>query len=216
MSVRILLADDHTLVRSGFRSLIEDKNLFEVVGETSNGRETVQSVCALKPDVILMDINMPDLNGIEATRQIVEFNPAIKVIGLSIYSDKVYIAGMLRAGAAGYLLKDCEPKELIEAIQSVRRNEIFIAQKIMGTIIGDYRKFLLHEDESPHSLLTEREREVLQLIAEGKNTKQIAATLSVSVKTIETHRQNLMHKLDIYTVQDLVKYAIKQGIIILE
>ncbi|MBN2105184.1 response regulator transcription factor [bacterium] len=216
MSVSILLADDHTLVRTGFKSLIEDRDLFDVVAEASNGRETVRLAQELKPDIILMDINMPDLNGIEATRKIVEFDPAIKVIGLSIYSDKVYISGMLRAGASGYLLKDCEPDELTEAIFAVRRNEIFIDRKIMGTVIGDYRKFLLQKEESPYSLLTEREREVLQLIAEGKNTKQIASDLSVSVKTIETHRQNLMHKLDIYSVQDLVKYAIKHGVITLE
>ena len=216
MAIRILIADDHTLVRSGFRSLIEDRDLFEVVGEAANGRETVSLARDLKPNVILMDINMPDLNGMEATRQIVDFDPSIKIIGLSIYSDKVFISGMLKAGASGYLLKDCQPEELVEAIFAVRHNEVFISSKIMGTVIGDYRKFLLQESVSPEVLLTEREREVLQLIAEGKNTKQIASDLSVSVKTIETHRQNLMHKLDIYNVQDLVKYAIKYGIITLE
>jgi two-component system response regulator NreC len=216
MAIRILLADDHTLVRSGFKSLIEDRDMFEVVGEASNGRETVRLAKELKPNVILMDINMPDLNGVEATRQIVESDPSIKVIGLSIYSDKIFISGMLKAGAAGYLLKDCQPSELVEAIFAVRHNEVYISSKIMGTVIGDYRKFLLQENESPDVLLTEREREVLQLIAEGKNTKQIASDLSVSVKTIETHRQNLMHKLDIYSVQDLVKYAIKHGVITID
>jgi two-component system response regulator NreC len=213
MAIRVLLADDHTLVRSGFKSLIEDRDIFEVVGEASNGRETVRLAKELKPNVILMDINMPDLNGVEATRQIVESDPSIKVIGLSIYSNKIFISGMLKAGAAGYLLKDCQPSELTEAIFAVRHNEVYISSKIMGTVIGDYRKFLLQDNESPDVLLTEREREVLQLIAEGKNTKQIASDLSVSVKTIETHRQNLMHKLDIYSVQDLVKYAIKHGVI---
>ena len=159
---------------------------------------------------------MPDLNGVEATRQVVESDPSIKVIGLSIYSDKIFISGMLKAGASGYLLKNCQPDELIEAIFAVRHNEVYISSKIMGTVIGDYRKFLLQENESPDVLLTEREREVLQLIAEGKNTKQIASDLSVSVKTIETHRQNLMHKLDIYSVQDLVKYAIKHGVITID
>ena len=216
MAICILIADDHTLVRSGFRSLIEDRDLFEVIGEASNGRETVSLARELKPNVILMDINMPDLNGMEATRQIVDFDPSIKIIGLSIYSDKIFISGMLKAGASGYLLKDCQPDELVEAIFAVRHNEVYISSKIMGTVIGDYRKFLLQENASPDVLLTEREREVLQLIAEGKNTKQIASDLSVSVKTIETHRQNLMHKLDIYNVQDLVKYAIKFGIITLE
>jgi two-component system response regulator NreC len=216
MAIRILLADDHTLVRSGFKSLIEDRDMFEVVGEASNGRETVRLAKELKPNVILMDINMPDLNGVEATRQVVESDPSIKVIGLSIYSDKIFISGMLKAGAAGYLLKDCQPSELTEAIFAVRHNEVYISTKIMGTVIGDYRKFLLQENESPDELLTEREREVLQLIAEGKNTKQIASDLSVSVKTIETHRQNLMHKLDIYSVQDLVKYAIKHGVITID
>jgi two-component system response regulator NreC len=216
MAIRILLADDHILVRSGFKSLIEDRDMFEVVGEASNGRETVRLAKELKPNVILMDINMPDLNGVEATRQVVESDPSIKVIGLSIYSDKIFISGMLKAGASGYLLKNCQPDELIEAIFAVRHNEVYISSKIMGTVIGDYRKFLLQENESPDVLLTEREREVLQLIAEGKNTKQIASDLSVSVKTIETHRQNLMHKLDIYSVQDLVKYAIKHGVITID
>ncbi len=216
MAIRLILADDHTLVRSGLRSLIEDKGLFTVEAEAANGRETVTLARKLKPDVILMDINMPDLNGIEATRQIVDFDPEIKVIGLSVYSDKVYISGMLKAGAAGYLLKDCQPDDLAEAIFTVRKNQVYISPQIMGTVIGDYRKFLLHEDESPYTLLTDREREVLQLIAEGRNTKEIASDLSVSVKTIETHRQNLMHKLDMYNVQDLVKYAIKHGFIRIE
>lgn len=212
MSIKIVLADDHTIMRKGLRSLLEQKHNIEVVAEAEDGRTTVQLAHKLKPDVVIMDISMPDLNGIEATHQIIDTEPDIKVIALSMYSDRKFVAGMLKAGASGYLLKDCAFDELSRAIETVIDDQTYLSPKVAGTVVKDYMEHLSTEDKSAFTSLTDREREVLQLIAEGKSTKQMASVLFVSVKTVETHRQNIMNKLNLYNIPDLVKYAIREGI----
>ena len=212
MTTKIVLADDHTIMRKGLRSLLEKESNIEVVAEAENGRTTVQLVRELKPDVVIMDISMPDLNGIDATHQIIDMEPDVKVIALSMYSERKFVAGMLKAGASGYLLKDCAFDELSRAIRTVIQDQTYLSPKVASTVIQDYMKHLSKDEASVFTTLTDREREVLQLLAEGKSTKQIASDLFVSVKTIETHRQNIMNKLKLYNIPDLVKYAIREGI----
>lgn len=213
MKTKIILADDHQIIRDGLKSLIEKELNFELLAEASDGRTTVQLTEELEPDVVIMDISMPGLNGMEATLQILKFNPDIKIIALSVHAEKQFVSGMLRAGASAYLLKDCAFGELKEAITLVRQNQIYISPKIAGIILHDYRKKLLEEDQSVFNVLTSREREVLQLLAEGKTTKQVAGELFISTKTVETHRQHIMDKLSVYNLPELVKYAIRQGIV---
>ncbi len=203
-------------MRDGLRALIEKQTTMEVAGEAEDGKNTVQLVRKKTPDVVIMDVGMPELNGIEATRQIKAENPDIKIIALSMHSDKRFITRMLSAGASGYLLKDCAFDELINAIQTVNQNQLYLSQSIANTIVMDHISRLKETDTSVYTVLTEREREVLQLLAEGHNTKQIASQLNVSVKTIETHRLNIMNKLDIHSVAELTKYAIREGVTFLE
>ena len=211
MKIRILLADDHKIVREGLRTLIEKQPGLEVVGEANSGRMALKLAVELKPDVIIMDITMPDLNGIEATRQIHSEIPGVKVIALSMHSDKRLVAGILMAGASGYLLKeDCDSGELARAIRAVATNQIYLSPKISEIVIKDYVRHLSMTVSSPFSILTPREREVLQLLAEGKSTKEIASCLHVSVKTVETHRNKIMVKLDIRSIAELTKYAIRE------
>ena len=181
--IRVIVADDHMIVRDGLRSLLERQPDIEVVAEADNGREALMQTKKLSPDVVVMDIGMRELNGIEATRQIVEESPVVKVLALSMYSDKRFITGMLKAGASGYMLKDSAFRELAEAIRIVANNKIFISPSIAGALTEDYLENLAEKDNSVHSVLTPREVEVLQLLAEGKTTKQTASTLSVSIKT---------------------------------
>ena len=216
MAIRILLADDHTLMRKGLRSLLEKIEDFEVVAEAQNGRTTVHLAQELEPDIVIMDISMPDLNGIDATLQIIEKCPKSRVIGLSIHSDRRFVTQMLKAGASGYLLKDCAFEELEDAIRKAHDGQMYLSPKVAGTVVKDYVSRVSKSEASVYTLLSEREREVLQLLAEGKSTKEIAASLFVSVKTIETHRQNIMKKLGIYNIPDLVKYAIREGLIDLD
>ncbi|MFO7890423.1 MAG: response regulator transcription factor [bacterium] len=213
MKTKIILADDHQIIRDGLKSLIDKETVFELLAEASNGRTTVQLAEEMKPDVVIMDISMPGLNGMEAARQILHTNPDIKIIALSVHSEKQFVSGMLRAGASAYLLKDCAFRELKEAINLVKQNQIYLSPKITGLIIHDYKEKLIKEDQSVFNVLTGREREVLQLLAEGKTTKQVAGELYISVKTVETHRQNIMNKLSVYNLPELVKYAIRQGIV---
>ena len=214
MKIKILLADDHKIVREGIRTLIEKQPGLEVIGEADSGRMALKLALELKPDVVIMDITMPDLNGIEATRQIHSETPSVKVIALSMHSDKRLVAGMLMAGASGYLLKeDCDSVELARAIQAVATNQIYLSPKISEVVVKDYVRQLSTAASSPFSILTPREREVLQLLAEGKSTKEIASSLHVSVKTIETHRNKLMEKLDIRSIAELTKYAIREKLI---
>jgi two-component system response regulator NreC len=217
MSIRVLIADDHKIMLAGLRSILEKQTDFEVVGEADNGRKAVQMAQEKKPDVVVMDVSMPDLNGIEATKQIIASLPETRVIALSMHSDKRFVMGMLRAGASGYLLKDCASQELANAIVQVARGKKYLSPEITGVVIND---FLLggssEEVAIAASQLSPREREVLQLIAEGWSTKQIASHLYVSIKTIETHRRQIMKKLDLHSIADLTKYAIREGLTSIE
>jgi DNA-binding NarL/FixJ family response regulator len=212
MSVKILIADDHKIIREGLRALIERKPGMEVIGEVENGRKAVQLVQELLIDIIVMDIAMPDLNGIEATRQIVARAPSIKVIALSMHSDKRFVVEMLKAGASGFLLKDCAFEELIYAINAVRANRTYLSPKIADMMIKDYVHFLPMGELSVFSVLTPRQRQVLQLLSEGKGASYIAHDLQVSVKTVETYRQQIMDKLNIHSIAELTKYAIREGL----
>ncbi len=216
MSIRILLADDHPILRQGLHSLFEKEPDIEIVGEAEDGRKTLELVRELIPDVIVMDISMPNLNGIDATHQIVHEFPKVKVVALSIHSNKVFVADMLRAGASGYVLKECPFNELLEAVRKVATGDKYLSSKIAGVVVSDYVRHLFETPESPLETLTEREREVLQLISEGKNTKQIALELHVSTKTIEANRRKIMEKLDAHSIAELVKTAIFGGLASLE
>ena len=210
--IRVIIADDHMIVRDGLRSLLERQPDMEVVAEANNGREAIKQTKNLLPDVVVMDIGMRELNGIEATRQIVGKSPVVKVLALSMYSDKRFIIGMLKAGASGYMLKDSAFRELVDAIRVVASNKVYISPAIAGIVTEDYLQQLLEADTTVSSILTSRELEVLQLLVEGKSTKQTASALGVSIKTIEAHRQHIMKKLNIDNIVDLIKYAIREGI----
>jgi DNA-binding NarL/FixJ family response regulator len=218
MKIKVLLADDHTVMRQGIRALLEKQKDIEVVAEASNGREAIEMTKTGCPDVVVMDIGMPDLNGIEATRQILNAcSPhTTKVLALSMHADRRFVAGMLAAGASGYMLKDAAFDELAAAIRAVSKGAIYLSPQITDVVVDDYAKRVADGDQSVFSVLSEREREVLQLIAEGQTTKQIATHLHVSVKTIETHRQKVMEKLDVHSVAELTKYAIREGLTDLE
>jgi len=212
MSLKILLADDHKIVRDGLKSLIRKEVSMEVVGEADNGRKAVQLARDLEPEIIIMDISMPDLNGVEATRQILADSPDIKIIALSMHSDKRYVKGVLSAGASGYLLKDSAFEELVEAIRTVDTGRFYLSAGIAGVVVKDYVGSQANKDALTSDILSAREREVLQLLAEGKSTKEIASDLHVSGKTIETHRRNIMQKLNIHTIAGLTRYAIREGL----
>ncbi|MDD2388848.1 MAG: response regulator transcription factor [Desulfobacterales bacterium] len=216
MGIRILIADDHKLMRDGIRSLLEKRDGMEVVAAAENGRSAVKLTRKLKPDVVIMDISMPDLNGIEATRQIISELPDTKVLALSIHSDKQFVSQMLKVGAMGYLLKDCTVDELTHAIYAAINSKTYLSPGVANTVIKDYVNLLAATDSSKASVLTAREREVLQLISEGRKTRQIALDLHVSVKTIETHRRQIMEKLNIHNVADLTKFALREGLTSLE
>jgi DNA-binding NarL/FixJ family response regulator len=221
VSIRVLLADDHQIVRDGLRSLLAKQMDIEVVGEAENGREALERARELRPDVVVMDIGMRELNGIEATRQVIQEVPDTRVVALSMHSDRRYVADMLAAGASGYLLKDSAFDELALAIRTVADGRTFLSQGVSGTIIDDYLKRLSGPDAQPASAqggraLSPREREVLQLIAEGCSTKEAAARLHLSVKTIETHRRQIMDKLGIFNIAGLIKYAVREGLASLE
>jgi DNA-binding NarL/FixJ family response regulator len=212
MSVQIIIADDHKLMREGLSSLLNQNGNIIVVGQANNGREAVQLTERFRPDLVVMDVSMPDLNGIDATRQIISRSPKTKVIALSMHSDRQFVAEMFRAGAKGYLLKDSAFEELANAILKVARNETYIAPKLSGFNIEDYTRSEEPNDVLLKPRLSDREREVLQMMAEGKGTKEIAAHLHLSAKTVETHRQHLMDKLEIYSVAELTKFAIREGL----
>jgi len=216
VSVKVILADDHRIVRQGLHSLLEKELDMEVVGEADNGRATVEMARDLKPDVIVMDITMPELNGIEATRQVLADDSAVRVLALSMHSDKRFVSGVLGAGATGYLLKDCVLEELVRAIRVVVADQTYLSPGIAGIVVEGYMRYLPEAENSILSALTAREREVLQLLAEGKTVKEIGYTLHLSVKTVETHRQQITKKLDIRTLAELTKYAIREGLTSLE
>jgi len=212
MTIRVLIADDHQIVRQGLRTLLEKEPDLKVVAQSEDGRTTVRLARELAPEIIIMDVAMPDLNGIEATRQIVSEMPQVKVIALSMYADRRFVANMLKAGASGYLLKDCAYEELVRAIRVVMAQKTYLSPGVTDIVVKDYVQGAQDQGASVFSVLSPREREVLQLMSEGKSTNQIADSLHVSVKTIETHRQQVMHKLNIHNVAGLTKYAIREGL----
>lgn len=213
--IRVLLADDHTIVRKGLRSLLDNEPGIEVVGEADDGREAVQQVEDLQPDIVVMDIAMPSLNGLEATRLIKQRSPETKVLILTMHADEEYVHQLLRAGVSGYLVKKAAPTELVTAIRAAWQGESFLSPSISRQVIDEYilRAGGAKEEEDSFDKLTNREREVLQLLAEGHSNRQVAEILSISVKTVETHKSNLMDKLDIQNITELIKYAIRKGVI---
>ena len=216
MTIKIVLADDHQIVRQGLRTLLAAEPDMKVLGEADNGRAILKLVQELSPQVVIMDISMPDLNGIEATRQILAANPQIKVIALSMHSDSLFVLNMLKAGASGYLLKDCALEELVKAIRTVVRQKTYLSPGVSDILIKDLAGNWTTNSSSAFSILTTREREVLQLMAEGGSTNHIADNLCVSVKTVEAHRKQMMNKLGIHSVAELTKYAIREGLTTLE
>jgi two-component system, NarL family, response regulator NreC len=212
--VRILLADDHTVMRAGLRALLERQPNLEVVGEGENGRQTVELAVSLRPDVVVMDVGMPVLNGIEATKTIVTQRPATAVVILSVHADESYVMRALKAGARGYLLKDSAATDLISAIQAVSQGKSFFSSKIRLILAEDYARAIKKKGVADsYELLTPREREILQLLAEGKTNKEVASSLDISVYTAETHRGNILQKLNLHSLAELVLYAVRKGII---
>jgi len=213
MNLRLILAEDHGITRQGLRSLLEKEPDMDVVGEAENGRIAIELVHELLPDVLITDITMPNLNGIDATRKIVSEHPKVKVIALSMHSNRAFVADMLKAGASGYVLKECSFDELVEAVRTVAAGGTYLSPKVAGVVVSDYVNRLSDGVGGfPLDKLTERDREVLQLVSEGKNTKQIARELHVSTKTIEANRRRIMEKLDAHSVAELVKIAIDGGL----
>jgi DNA-binding NarL/FixJ family response regulator len=211
VSIRIVLADDHAIVRHGLSRSFQSETDIDVVGQARDGHTTVEIVRELSPDIVVMDIGMPDLNGVEATRQIVKEMSRVKIIGLSMHSGDKYVREMFRAGASGYLLKDCPFEELVDAIKTVADGKTYVSPSIGEMVVKDYIS-KDGEQESAFSVLSQREREVLQLLVEGKTTKQAAKRLHISPKTVEAHRLRIMNKLDIDNVAQLTKYAIQEGL----
>jgi two-component system response regulator NreC len=211
---RILLADDHKLMRSGLKALIEQQPDLAVVGEADDGRQAVALAVSLKPDLLVMDIGMPNLNGIEAAHQITQANPATAIVILSMHSDESYVLRALKAGAKGYLLKDSAESDLIRAVHAVAGGKSFFSPAVSKVLLDDYvRKLQRSGAEDIYDLLTPREREILQLIAEGKSNKDVANLLNLSVYTVETHRSNIMEKLNLRGIPELILYAVRKGII---
>ncbi len=216
MPTRVLLVDDHAMIRQGLSSLLEKQPDIEVVGSVEDGRKAADIARELAPDLVIMDISMPNLNGIDATRKIVEEMGDVKVIALSIHSSRHFVAEMLKAGASGYILKECLFDELVEAIKTVLNGGTYLSPKMTGVVIDDYVKRLSTQYQPGGPVLNEREREVLQFLSEGKSTKQIALQLHVSSKTIESNRRNIMDKLGVNSVAELTKYAVREGLTPLE
>ena len=209
---KVLLVDDHVVVRQGLKALFADEPDIEVVGEASNGREALERLSDLEPDVVLMDISMPGLNGIEATRQIQQHHPETKVVVLSMHANEEYVFQVLQAGASGYVLKQSDSMEVLTAIRAAVAGGSFLSPPISRTVIDDYvRRAEARGHGGEPDLLTSREREVLQLLAEGRSNREIAEELSISIKTVETHRSNMMTKLDLSSKTELIKYALRKG-----
>lgn len=212
--IKVFIADDHTLFRQGVRRLLEDSEVAQVVGEAADGAEAVDKIKQLSPDVVLMDISMPNLNGIEATRQLLKDDPERRVLILTMHDNEKYIGQILRAGAAGYLLKDTPSSDFLSAIQAVHRGDSYLSPSVSRKILdGLFQDRNARGGRSGVDALTPREREVLTLLAEGKSNRDIAELLFISPKTVDVHRTNIMKKLDIHSIVQLVKYAIQQGLV---
>lgn len=212
--IRIILADDHSVMRTGLRLVLERQKDFQVVAEASDGRQAVALAQEHKPDVMVMDVTMPNLNGIEAARQIGLAQPEISIVMLSMHSDEAYVLRALKAGARGYLLKESAESDLIAAVHAVHGGKAFFSPAVSRMLVEDYvRQLQDREIEDSYDLLTTREREILQLIAEGKSNKDVANFLNLSLYTVETHRGNLMEKLNLHTVPELILYAVRKGVI---
>lgn len=207
--IRILLADDHAVVRQGFKMILAAQPDMEIVGEAGHGREALELAGNLQPDVIVMDVAMPELNGIEATRRLGDVSPRTRVLALSMHKDSVYVREILRAGARGYLLKDSIASDLLAAVRAVARGEGYISPGVSDAVLNDYRRHVT----DPIDLLTSREREVLQMIAEGKTNKEIATILNLSVYTVDAHRGRIMEKLNLHSVNELVRFAVRAGLV---
>jgi DNA-binding NarL/FixJ family response regulator len=206
---RVLLADDHGLVRQGFRMILAAESDMEIVGEAADGREAVEMAERLHPDVVVMDVAMPGLNGIEATRRLSESMPRTRILALSMHKDSVYVREILRAGARGYLLKDAFDSDLVGAVRAVARGEGYLSPAVSDAVLSDYRKHV----SDPLDLLSPREREVLQMLAEGKTNKEIASLLKLSVYTVEAHRGRIMEKLNLHSIGELVRFAVRSGMV---
>ena len=212
MTRRVLLADDRQMMRDGLRAILEKDARTEVVGEAADGRDAVSLTQQLRPDVVVMDVTMPSLNGIEATKQILHELPKVKVLALSVHVDRRYALSMLDAGAMGYLIKDSAGEELYRALESVERGETYLSPPIAKMLVDSYRSRHFPTETQASTALTAREREIVQLLAEGNTSKEIAAQLHLSVATVDTHRRQLMKKLDVHSVAELTKYAIREGL----
>jgi two-component system response regulator NreC len=207
--IRVLLADDHAILRKGVSMLVNAQSDMEVAAEAASGEDALREAQRVQPDVVVMDVSMPGLNGIEATRRLLEILPRIRVIGLSMYKDAVYVRELLRAGASGYLVKDCDDAELLLAIRAAARGEAYLSPAVTAAVLTDYRRNVTN----PVDLLTSREREVLVMIAEGKTNKEIASALNLSVYTVESYRGSLMEKLNLHNTGDVVRFALRNGLI---
>jgi DNA-binding NarL/FixJ family response regulator len=216
VTIKIILVDDNQIVRQGLRKMLTAEPDIKIVGEADNGRAALQLVNKFIPEVVIMDVSMPDMNGIEATRQILAHHPGTKIIALTMHSDSRFILNMLKAGASGYLLKDCALEELVKAIRTVVHQKTYLSPGVSDILLKDFPSTRSDNSSSAFSILTTRERQVLQLMAEGKSTNQISNNLCVSVKTVETHRKQIMQKLGIHNIAELTKYAIRQGLTSLE
>jgi len=212
MSLKILLADDHMIVRRGLSILLNNEQDMEVVAQAENGQAAVELAAKLSPDIVVMDIAMPDLNGIEAARRILARNPAIHIIALSVHSEKQFVVEMFRAGASGYILKDCAFEELTQAIHAVTKNRKYLSPAIAHIVLEGCLRHESRSASSAYALLTPRERQVLQLLSEGWKTRNIAAYLKVSTKTVESHRLHIMRKLNLHNIAGLTKYAVREGL----
>ena len=213
MTARVMVVDDHRIMREGLCTLLERAGGIDVVGDADNGRAAVSMAAEFEPDLVVMDVAMREMNGVEATRQILAANSAVRVLALSMHADSRFIREMLRAGAAGYMLKDCAAHELADAIHAVLGGRLYLSADVNESVLKDY---VDHISTAQSSILTAREREVLQLVAEGKTTSEIAAALHVSVKTVESHRKQVMDKLGIRSVAGLTKFALREGLTALE
>jgi len=213
VTTRVLLADDHKILRQGLETLLQNEPDIEVVGQADNGRDAIRLAKKLKPDVVIMDVAMPDVSGIEATRELLNVVPTAKVVALSMHSDQRFVSGMLAVGASGYLLKDAAFEELALSIRTVVANELYLSPGIVGVVVKDYMNRLGRAERARAPTLSSRETEVLRLIARGRTTAEIAEDLQISVKTVETHRRQIMDKLDLHSIAGLTKHAVRIGLV---